>query len=106
MPEPFNNEVWLKSLLSNDRNEIKLIGAYLTKYKKMKFPSKAMADMELRRNLKVAKMLVDNYEPAQIRTGILFCIKEYEDKWVLETVLRKLPEILAQPKSNNPLYEN
>lgn len=105
MPEPFNNNQWLASLLANERDEIKLIGAYLTKYKRMKFPSKQMADMELRRNLKVAKMLVENYEPGQIRTGIQYCIKEYGDKWTLETTLRKLPEILAEPNSENPLHE-
>lgn len=103
MSEPFDNKAWLETLLKNDRNEIKLIGAYLAKYKKMHFPSKQLADLELKRNLRVAKLLVENYTPMQIRTGLLYCIKEYGDKWTLETVLKKLPSLLTQPESNNPL---
>lgn len=103
MSEPFDNTVWLQSLLDNPRNEIKLIGAYLKKYKKMHFTTKAVADAELRRNLRTAKFLVENYTPPQIRTGILYCIREYVDKWTLETVSSKLPTVLAQPESNNPL---
>lgn len=106
MDEPFDNKAWLESLLANERNDIKLIGAYLTKYRRMRFPSKKMADLELRRNLRVAKDLVENYTPSQIRMGIMYCVKEYVNKWTLETVLHKLPELLVEPKTNNPLYED
>ena len=70
-----------------------LIVYYMRKAKGMSFPDKKSAEREFSRHRKISKALVESYTNEQIKKAMEYCSEKFEDKWTLETVSKKLPEI-------------
>ena len=91
--EPFSLEEFYSKYNSSGLRMNQLIVYYMEKAKVMSFPDKKSAEREFSRHRKIAKALVESYTNDQIKKAMLYCKEQYEDKWTLETVAKKLPEI-------------
>lgn len=77
-----------------------IIAHYLFDAKKMDFRSKEAFTKYFKRCLAPAKILSD-YSDQEIKKIITYCQREYGDKWTLETVAKKAPEVI---KKNNSIW--
>ncbi len=85
----------------NNKNRNKaMIAYYMHDRKKMDFRSKELYIKEFKRNLASAKHLM-NYTDDEIIKTMNYCQEEYKEKWTLETVVKKIPQVI---KKNNNIW--
>lgn len=89
---PFNEEEEYDRYKDRGLSE-NLVVSYMRKYKGMHFPNRDAFFATVPRHLKVAKQITSLYNRETIILAIEKCIKNYEDKWTLETVLRECPTV-------------
>jgi phage replication O-like protein O len=82
----------LEKLKNNERKDFKIIAHYW-KAKDWKFENSLQFSRALRRELRAAKDL-EGYSGEQIGRAITFCKKEYPDKWTLETLFKRIQDLV------------
>lgn len=95
--DPFNSSLWVQSLLDSEAIHINLIGAYFKKYAKHNFPTKVVAEAELKKNLIPASFLVKNFEQKEITKTLRYCQDNFSDvHWNLATVKKQITYVTQQ----------
>lgn len=91
---PFDSETWVSSLLDSPQLHIQLIGSYFIKYAEHNFPTKAVANEELKVNLQPATYLVKNFTMADITKTLIHCQDNFSDlHWNLHTVKKQITHV-------------
>ncbi len=89
--EPFVWEEYLAGMKSDPKRAIQLIAFYF-KARKLKFTSKAQAQIAIRRHIRAANE-VAAFENARIRQALTECLNmEKKDgiKWTMETLVKMM----------------
>jgi hypothetical protein len=93
----FNSLAWIDSLLSSTQPHINLIGSYFIKYAKHNFPTKAVAEEEMKKNMAPASFLVKNFKPEDITKTLIHCQDNFSDiNWNLHTVKKQISHVTAK----------
>lgn len=94
---PFDVKVWVTSLMESDQRHIRLIGYYLGKYADHHLPNKKVANDELKKNLKPASYLVENFSKEDISKTLKYCASKFKDvHWNLATVKKQITYVTAK----------
>jgi hypothetical protein len=88
----FSHNEELEKLRTSTRKDYKIIALYWKK-KNWKFENKEQYNSALVRELKPAKNL-KGYTGEQIGKSITFCMKEYPEIWTLETVFKRIQDLV------------
>lgn len=90
--EPFNFEEELIKLKESNRKDHKIIALYWKK-KKWVFENREQFNSALTRELRAAKSL-KGYRGEEIAVSMNYCIREYPDIWTLETVFKRIQDLI------------
>lgn len=93
----FNFEEELTKLKDGTRKDFKIIALYWKK-KGWVFRNKSQLSAALKRELRAAKSL-DGYTGEEIARSINFCAKEYPEVWTLETVFKRIQDLVNTKKT-------
>lgn len=94
---PFSQGDWVLTLSESPQPHIRLIAYYFGKYLEHNFPTKEVANDELKKNLKPAMFLVKNYEKKDISKTLRFCQEKFSDvHWNLHTVKKQISYVTAK----------
>lgn len=97
---PFDVQAWVKSLMESDQRHIRLVGYYLGKYADHHLPTKKVANDELKKNLKPASYLVENFSKEDITKTLKYCEKNFGDvHWNLATVKKQITYVTAKKEN-------
>ncbi len=95
--KPFDPEAWIVSLSESDQPHIRLIAYYFGKYSEHNFPTKEVANDELKKNLQPSMFLVKNYDKKDISKALKFCQEKFSDvNWNLHTVKKQISYVSAK----------
>lgn len=93
----FSAQEWVDLLLKDPKAHIRLIGYYFAKYSEHHFPTKKTAEDELRKNLKPAVYLLENYTKDDITKTLKHCQENFNDvHWNLSTVKKQIAHVTAR----------
>lgn len=89
---------WIEKL-SVHPNKTQRLVAYYFKAIDLEFPTKEVANEELRKNLPYAKYLSTNFTNEQIIKTVKYCQEHYSDVlWNLATVKKQISHVIAKSK--------
>lgn len=93
----FNSDDWIKLNVENTRPHIRLIGYYFLHYTEHNFPTKEVAEAELKKNVASATWLLKNFKKEDIVKTMKYCKEKYaEIHWNLVTVKKQISYVTAK----------
>jgi hypothetical protein len=93
----FNSDDWIKINVENTRPHIRLIGYYFLHYTEHNFPTKEVAEAELKKNVASATWLLKNFKKEDIVKTMKYCKEKYaEIHWNLVTVKKQISYVTAK----------
>lgn len=96
-PVTFNSSDWIKLNVENTSPHIRLIGYYFLHYTEHNFPTKEVAETELKKNLASASWLLKNFKKEEIIKTMKYCKEKYADiHWNLVTVKKQISYVTAK----------